>query len=97
MMRSGRLKIPNGRTLAQKQKLGVGGHNHVGRRVNFRHDALDVVADADRHGRLGDNHREAAEVRRDFACGSVDVGKIGMAIAAPRWSADSDEDRVRVR
>jgi hypothetical protein len=59
--------------------------------------SFDVVAGADRHGRLGDNRREAAEVRRDFACGSVDIRKIGMAIAAPRWSADSNEDRVRFR
>ncbi len=34
---------------------------------------------------------------RDLARGRIDVGEVGMAIAAPRRRTDRDEHRVRLR
>ena len=30
----------------------------------------------------------------DLARGGVDIGEVGMPVAAPRWRADGDEHRV---
>ena len=38
--------------------------------------------------------RVAVERRRDLACRRVDVGQVGMAVAAPARRADRDEHRV---
>ena len=56
-------------------------------------DALDLVAGADRHGRLGYNDREAVERGGDLARGGIDVGQVGMAVTAARRRADRDEHR----
>ncbi len=54
----------------------------------FRADA------ADGHGRFCDHHREPGERCIDLARSSLDIAQVGMAIAAPRRRADSDEHGV---
>ena len=53
-------------------------------------DPLDLVAGADRHGRLGDDHRVVGQRLGDFLGGAVDVGEVGMSVAAPAGRADGD-------
>ncbi len=86
------LEIADRRTLAQE--LGIGDEREIGVRPRLAHDALDLVARADRHRRFRDDHGKAVERERDLARCLVDIGQIGMAVAAPRWRADRDEDRV---
>ena len=59
-------------------------------------DARDLAAGADRHGRLGDDHGVAADRVGDLGGGGIDVGQVGMAVAAPGRRADGDEHRVGV-
>ena len=56
----------------------------------------DLVAGADRHRRLGDDHRVAVADRGgDLARRLVDVGEVGEAIGGARRRADGDEDGRR--
>ena len=82
---------------ALAQEFRIGGDRDIGRRIGFADQPLDLVAGADRHGRFGDDHGEAGQRGGDLARGGVDVGEIGMAIAAPRRRADRDEHRVGFR
>jgi len=63
-------------------------------RARFTDNALDFVAGADRHGGLGDDHGRAVEGGGDLAGGVEHVREIGMAVAAARRRAHSDENRV---
>ena len=65
--------------------------------IGLADDALDLVAGADRHGRLGHDDGEAGQRLRDLARGGVDVGQIGVAVAAARRRADRDEDSIGIR
>jgi hypothetical protein len=56
--------------------------------------ALDLVAGAHRHGGLGDDHGEAVQQPGDLLGGGIDVGEVGVAVAAPRGRAHGDEHRV---
>src|SRR5665213_162707 len=53
------LEILDGGAFAQKFRIGHYRELRLG--LGFADDALDFVAGADRHGRLGDHHREAVE------------------------------------
>lgn len=88
----GTLEILDGGTFAQEFRIGDDGD--ICLRIGFAHDALHFVAGADRYGRFGDDDREAFHVLGDLAGGGMDVGKVGMAVAAPRRGADRDEDDV---
>jgi hypothetical protein len=88
----GMLEILDGGAFAQEFQIGH--HREFRLRLCFANDALDLIAGADRHGRLGDHHRGAAERGRDLARGVIDEAQIGMAIAAPRRRTDRDEHRV---
>ncbi len=85
-------EVADCRTLAQK--LRIGGDHHVGRRIGFADQPLDLVTGADRHGRFRHHHREARQRSRDLARGAVHVSEVGMAVAAPRRGADRDEHGV---
>ncbi len=89
-MRSGRLKSP----IAAPSRRNSGLEATAKRAVvaDFGEDALDFVAGADRHGRLGDDDRRMGEVRADFGCHGMDEGKVGMAVAAPRGRPHGNED-----
>ena len=76
------------------QELRIGHDGDIGIGPRLADDPLDLVAGADRHRRLGDDDGEAVERRGDLARRRVDVGEIGVAVAAPRRRADGDEDRV---
>ncbi len=91
----GEFEIADRRALAQEFRIG--GDHDVGGRIGLADDALDLVAGADRHGRFGDDHGEAVQRRGDLARGGVDIGEIGMAVAAPRRRADRDEHRIGLR
>ena len=88
----GALEIADRRALAQE--FGVGDDDEIGVGTRFADDALDLVAGADRHGRFGDDHGEAVDRRGDLARGGIDVGEVGVAVAAPRRRADRDEHRL---
>jgi hypothetical protein len=87
-----KLEVADRSTLAQKFRIG--GHRHVGRRIGFMNQPLDLVAGADRHGRFGDDNGELHQRRGDFARSDVDIAQIGVAIAAPRRRSNRDEYRV---
>src|SRR3546814_8362216 len=57
-------------------------------------DPLDLVAGADGNGRFGHDHGEAIECSGDLARCVVDIGQVGVAIAAAAGSADGDEHDV---
>jgi hypothetical protein len=79
---------------ALAQELGIGDDRDVGVGPCLADDSLDLVAGADRHGRLGDHHGKTLQRGRDLARGRVHVGEVGVAVAAPRRRADRDEHRV---
>src|SRR5258705_2375113 len=60
-------------------------------RIGLVDQPLDLVAGADRHGRLGDDHRKAGQRDSNFARGGGYVAQIGMATAPPRRCADVNE------
>ena len=88
----GKLEIADRRALAQEFRIG--GDRDVGGRIGFADHPLDLVAGADRHGRLGDHDGEALERRGDLARGGIDIGQVGVAVAAPRRRADRNEHRI---
>ena len=88
------LEVADGGAFAQE--LRVGHDRNVGVRPSFADDALDLVAGADRHRRLGDHHGKAVERGGDLARGVIDEAQIGVAVAAARRRADRDEHRVGV-
>jgi hypothetical protein len=90
-MRSGRLKSL---IAAPSRRNSVRHDGDVGLGAGFAHDALDLVAGADGHGRFRDDDGETLDRLGDFAGGGVDIGEVCMAIAAPRRRADGDEDDV---
>ena len=75
------LEVGNGGSLAQK--LGVGRDSELSTRAALGDDALHLVAGADGHRRLGDDHLVAVEHRGDVLGGLEHVGEIGMAVAPP--------------
>ena len=88
----GLLEVVDGGAFAQE--LGVGYDGELSVRAPFGDDARHLVAGADGHGRLGDDHLVAVEHRGDVLGGLEHVGEIGMAVAAPRGRADGDEHRL---
>ena len=88
----GMLEVADGGALAQEFRIGH--HRAVGVGPRFADDALDLVAGADRHGGLGDDHGEAVERGGDFARGFMNEGQVCVAVAAARGRADGDEHRV---
>ncbi len=91
----GPLEVGDRRALAQE--LRVGDHVELGLGPGLAHDALDLVAGAHRHGRLGDHHGVAVKRAGDVAGGLVDVGQVGMAVAAAGRRAHRDEHRIAPR
>jgi hypothetical protein len=67
----GALEVLDRRAFAQE--LGVGDHGELGLGLVSLDDRLDLVAGADRHGRLGDDDGEAVDQAGDLLGGSVDV------------------------
>ena len=65
-------------------RLGVGGPDRL----------ADLAVGADGHGGFGDDHGITGQGGANLGCGLHDIGQVGMTIAAPRWSADRDEDRL---
>ena len=88
------LEIADRRTLAQE--FGIGDDREFRVRPRLAHDALDLIAGADRHGRFGDHDGVAVERVGDLARCLIDIGEVGMAVAAARWRPDRDEDRIRL-
>ena len=80
------------------QEFGVGDDRDVASGARLADDPLDLVAGADRHGRLGDDHGAGPDERCAISRGRAeDVGQVGMAVAAARRRADGDEDRLGAR
>ena len=88
----GMLEILDRRAFAQE--FGVGHDLHVGLGAQLPHDALDLVAGADRNGRFGDHDRGRRQQGRDLAHRLVNEAQIGVAVAAARRGADRDEHGI---
>src|ERR1700730_10194130 len=85
-------EIGDRRALAQKLRIGSD-IKAVGR-PGAAQDLGDLAAGADRHGRFGHHHRIARQRPADRLGGGIDIGQIGMPVAAPRRRADGDEHRL---
>jgi hypothetical protein len=90
----GTLEVLDGGAFAQE--LGVGDHGELGVGAAALDDRLDLVAGADRHGRLGDDDGEAVDQAGDLLGRGVDIGQVGVAVAATGRGAHGDEHRVGV-
>ena len=88
------LEVGDRRAFAQE--FGIGDDGEIGIGARFADDALDLIAGADRHGGFGDDDRKAVDRRGDLARRLIDIGEVGMAVAAPRRRADGDEDGLRL-
>src|SRR5690606_7399625 len=88
------LEVVDRRAFAQE--LGVGGDRELEVRPRLADDPLDLVAGADRHGRLGHHHRAWAQVLGHFLGRRIDVAEVRMAVAAPRRRAHGNEHRVGI-
>jgi hypothetical protein len=88
----GALEVGDGGAFAQEFR--VGDDRDVLVRELVAEDALDLVAGADGNRRFGDDDGEAGRQRGDFTRGGIDIGEVGMAVAAARRRADGDEDDV---
>ncbi len=86
------LEVADRRALAQEFRIG--NDRDIGVRPRLANDALDLVAGADRDGRFGHHDGEAVERGGDLLRRGVDVGQVGVAVAAARRRADRDEDGV---
>ncbi|KAF1853517.1 hypothetical protein Lal_00046477 [Lupinus albus] len=73
------LEVADRRALTQE--FGVRDHGEVGLRRGLADDALDLVARAHRHRRLGDDHRVARQRPGDLAGRVVDEGEVREAVA----------------
>ena len=78
------------------QEFGVGDNGEFAFGPGLADDVLDLIAGADRHGRFGHHDGEAVHVLGDLLGGGIDVGEVGMAVAAAGGRADGDEDGVGV-
>ena len=76
----GALEVVDRRAFAQK--FGVRDDRELRVRVGFLDDGFDLIAGADRHRRFGDDDRIALHQAGDLFGGGVDVGEVGVAIAA---------------
>ena len=86
------LEVLDGGALAQEFRIGDDLHLRVG--TLLAQDALDLVAGADRHGRLGDHDRGARQQRGDLAHRLEHEAQIGVTVAAPRRGPDRDHHRI---
>ena len=91
-MRSGCLKSSIAEPSRRNSGLETTSKSASGRAARMMR--LDLVAGADRNRRFGDDDGEAVHRRGDLARRCMDIGQIGMAIAAPRRRSDGDEHRV---
>src|SRR5690606_13054667 len=83
------------RTLAQE--LGVRGDREREIGPGLADDPLDLVAGADRHGRLGHHHGARPQVSGHLLGGGIDVAEVRMSVAAARRRADRNEHRIGIR
>ena len=90
----GALEVADGCAFAQEFGIGNDGHLQSALRHGgaVRKDALDLVARADRHGRLGHHDGVVGQRVTDFARDCVDVGEVRMAVAPAAGRAHCNED-----
>src|SRR6202008_4906730 len=74
------LEVADGGALAQEFRVGDDGEFRL--RIGLADDLLNFIARANGNGRLGHNDGEAIHIRGDLFGGGVDIGEVGMAIAA---------------
>src|SRR5262249_24323772 len=88
----GMLEILNCRTLPQKFRIRC--HLDIGIRTFLTQNVLVLLTGADGHGRLGGYDGSAAEQRRVLAYCLIDEAQVSMTVAATRWRANRDKDRL---
>ena len=79
------------------QELGIGRNGQTGIRPQGAEDILDLVAGANRHGRLYNDDRAFAEKRGDLERSFGDVRQVGPAILRPCRGSDGEEDGACMR
>ncbi|MCY1172163.1 hypothetical protein D9M73_122940 [compost metagenome] len=88
----GAFEVSDRSTLAQELRIGHDRDRKVA--GQFGQNFLDLIARADRNGRLGHHHQRAIDRRSDLPGGCENIAQIGMAIAAPRWGSNRNEDGI---
>ena len=79
---------------ALAQEFRVRHHGEFRVRAQLAHDGVDLVAGADRNGRLGRDDREPVELGGDLARRVVHEAQIRKAVTPPRRRADGDEHGI---
>ena len=82
------LEVVDGRAFAQEFR--VRGDREIAVGPDAADDRLDLVGGADGDRRFGDDDRVTGHGLGDVLGGGVDIGEIGMAVAASRGRADGD-------
>ena len=83
------LEVADRRALSQE--FGIRDDGNPGGGILFTDDALDLVSRPDRHRRFRNHHRLFGNCERDLARRGMDMGKVGMAVAAAGWRAHRNE------
>ena len=77
------------------QKFRVGGNADGKFWPHALHNGAHFPPGADRHGGFRHQHQGAGRGARHFLGCGINIGKISMAIAAPGWRADREENGIR--
>lgn len=90
----GPLEVLDDEAFAQEVRIGHDGE--IGTRVHVANDLLDIIAGPDSDSGFVDEGHEAVKRGGDGLGRRIDIGKVGMAVAAPRGCAKADEHHVSV-
>jgi hypothetical protein len=77
------------------QKFGIRNDREIGIRPRLANDPFDFIARANGDRGFRHDHGKSGKVRGNLAGSLIDIREIGMAIAAPRRSANGYKDRLR--
>ena len=84
------LKVLDCGTLAQEFR--VGGYCEFHPQIGFGQDPFNFVSGSNRDSRLSDNDRIILQAGANFLSDGIDVGQVGMTVAAAAGSSDCDKD-----
>ena len=88
------LEIADCRALAQK--LRIGHHSHIGSRVDFADDALNLVSGSQWNCRLCGYHGETLECEGHFARNRIDIGKVGVPVTPAGRRSHGNEHNIGI-
>ena len=79
---------------ALAQELGVGADGEIGVGPQAPHPPLDLAARADRDRRFRGHNGKARQMRHDLFDRLIDIGEVGVAIAAAHRRAHREKDQI---